>query len=209
MYALGKNVSIASRIPYCLQKAPTIPCLDNGSCCFVSSCFTLTDVSEPGTCGHDATSRQSIYSARMPSADKNGLSANLNTYCASLEHPGQYMSLEASNVVESIMPMPIKLATLRAIGSYSSGVMVRSVGMTTRNRGRCGVCERVLYTAYAIPKLSTVRTTLSVWPGSIASRSRVIRSRPVTLIALRWSPIKLPPTKPPMSFNLACADFGS
>ena len=196
-------------MPYCLQKAPTIPCLVNGSCCFVRSCFTLTDVSEPGTCGHDATSRQSAYSARMPSADKNGLSANLNTYCASLEQPGQYMSLEASKVVESIMPMPIKLATLRAIGSYSSGVMVRSVGITTRNRGRCGVCERVLYTTYAIPKLSTVRTTLSVWPGSMASRSRVIRSRPVTLIALRWRPIKLPPTNPPMSFSLACADFGS
>ena len=60
-----------------------------------------------------------------------------------------------------------------------------------------------------MPRLSIVRATFSVSPGDMASISRVIKSRPDTLIALRCRPFNVPPTKPPMSFNLLFSDFGN
>ena len=48
----------------------------------------------------------------------------------------------------------------------------------------------------------------SVCPAGILSRSRVIKSLPVTLAALRRSPAKVPPTNPPTSFSSSCWDFG-
>ena len=82
---------------------------------------------------------QSSYSASTLSGDISGPTPARKMYDASFGQLGQYMSRDASNVVPSHMSIPICEATLRAIGSYSSGVIVRSVGMTIRSLGRCCV----------------------------------------------------------------------
>ena len=80
------------------------------------------------------------------SAEAKGASPTLYTYSLSAHTLGQYISRTASKVVGSAMPMPMFAAMRRAQGSYSSAVMVRSVGTSTRSLGALGACLRVEYT---------------------------------------------------------------
>ena len=52
-----------------------------------------------------------------------------------------------------------------------------------------------------------MRSTLSLCPAGMLSRSRVIISRPATLLALRRGPLRAPPTKPPISLRSSCCAF--
>ena len=62
------------------------------------------------------------------------------TYSPSEQQLPQYMSLDASKVVGSQNRMPTRDAILRATGSYSSAVTVRSRGITTLSLGAYPAC---------------------------------------------------------------------
>ena len=80
----------------------------------------------------------------MLSASIKGISANSHIYLLSDDALGQYISLDTSKVVGSAYCIPIRLAVILAIGSYSSADIILFVGIITLSLGLIGSCFLVL-----------------------------------------------------------------